>query len=43
MGAPGRILMTADAVGGVWRYALELAGALDAEAVSYTHLRAHET
>ena len=33
MGAPGRILMTADAVGGVWRYALELAGALDAEVV----------
>jgi glycogen synthase len=26
-----RVLMTADTVGGVWRYAVELAGALDAE------------
>lgn len=28
---PLRLLMTADAVGGVWQYALELAGALDAQ------------
>ena len=26
-----RLLMTADAVGGVWQYALELAAALDAD------------
>jgi glycogen synthase len=33
-GAPGRILMTADAVGGVWRYALELASGLTLRDVS---------
>jgi glycosyltransferase involved in cell wall biosynthesis len=31
--APGRLLMTADAVGGVWTYALELARALAAHGV----------
>jgi glycosyltransferase involved in cell wall biosynthesis len=29
MTAPGRILMTCDAVGGVWRYSVDLAGALE--------------
>src|SRR3982751_4820446 len=32
--APRRILMTADAVGGVWRYALDLAAALRARGTS---------
>ena len=31
IGRPTRILMTVDAVGGVWRYALDLAGALSAQ------------
>lgn len=31
--APGRILMTADVAGGVWTYAMELAGALAANGV----------
>jgi glycogen synthase len=33
MRSPGRILMTADTVGGVWTYALELSRALGAEGV----------
>lgn len=35
-GAPRRILMTADTVGGVWTYALELASALDMYDVQVT-------
>ena len=31
IGRPTRVLMTVDAVGGVWRYALDLAGALAAQ------------
>jgi len=34
MPAPRRVLMTADAVGGVWRYALDLAAALRARGTS---------
>ena len=31
---PGRILMTCDAVGGVWRYAVDLAGALKKDGIA---------
>lgn len=35
-GAPRRVLMTADAVGGIWDYALELAGGLSRRGVRIT-------